>query len=129
MELRQRTRELGIAKRVHFLGQVDVMPEFYQALDVCCLPSYAEGLPLSLLEAQACGIPTVVSDVGGCKNALCPDTGHLVRPGNAMALAAALSASLNGSASRSPRDYVLSTGDIRDMVRDYIGLAYKQPLA
>ena len=128
-ELRQRTEELGLGHRVHFLGRVDDMPSFYRALDVCCLPSYAEGLPLSLLEAQACGVSTVVSDVGGCKEALCPASGHLVMPGNSPALGAALGASLSESESNCPREFVLNEGDIHDMVRGYVGLAYGQSLA
>ena len=128
-ELRQHAEDLGLRHRVHFLGLVNDMPSFYRALDVCCLPSYAEGLPLSLLEAQACGIPTVVSDVGGCKEVLCPTTGTLVMPGNSSALAAALDASLGDAENSSPRDYVLTKGDIHDMVRGYVGLAYEQSLA
>jgi len=128
-DLRQLSEELGLGHRVHFLGLVDDMPSFYRALDVCCLPSYAEGLPLSLLEEQACGISTVVSDVGGCKEALCPSSGHLVMPGNPSALGAALGASLSRSAGDSPRDFVLNKGDIHDMVHGYVGLAYEQRLA
>jgi glycosyltransferase involved in cell wall biosynthesis len=128
-ELRERVEDLGLGHRVHFLGLVDDMPSFYRALDVCCLPSYAEGLPLSLLEAQACGVSTVVSDVGGCKEALCPTTGTLVMPGNSSALAGALGTSLKKSAHKSPRDYVLNKGDIHDMVRGYIRLAYGLGLA
>jgi len=54
---------LGVAERVHFLGHIDSIVTFYRALDVFCLPSVAEGLPLSVLEAQACGVAAVV--VGG----------------------------------------------------------------
>ncbi|MGB8839648.1 MAG: glycosyltransferase, partial [Aliidongia sp.] len=65
----------GLADRVDFLGRIDDMPKFYQALDVFCLASRAEGLPLSLLEAQASGVRAVAFDVGGVAEALCPRTG------------------------------------------------------
>ena len=88
--LEQRARELGVLQATHFLGLRADVPEILPALDVFCLPSFNEGLPRSVLEAQAAGVPVVSSDVGGCKHAVCPTTGKLVKPNDPSALADAL---------------------------------------
>lgn len=51
--------------RVHFLGAIDRVPEFLNAMDAYVLPSLCEGISNSLLEAMAAGLPVVVSDTGG----------------------------------------------------------------
>jgi sugar transferase (PEP-CTERM/EpsH1 system associated) len=51
--------------RVHFLGTCHRVPELLQALDVYVLPSIAEGISNSLLEAMASGIPVVATATGG----------------------------------------------------------------
>jgi glycosyltransferase involved in cell wall biosynthesis len=88
--LEARARALGVAHVTHFLGLRADVPDILPALDVFCLPSFNEGLPRSLLEAQAAGVPVVSSDVGGCKHAVCPTTGRLVPPNEPEALARAL---------------------------------------
>lgn len=59
---RQLVKEKGIEKSVSFLGARKDMPDIYQAMDVFLMPSLFEGLPFTLVEAQASGIPCVVSD-------------------------------------------------------------------
>ena len=54
-------KELGVRDNVDFLGNLKNMPDFYNKLDVFVLPSLHEGLPVSVLEAQACGIPCIIS--------------------------------------------------------------------
>lgn len=68
-KLRTRTRELGLADRVHMLGQVghDVLPTLMAAADVMVLPSASEGLANVWVEALACGTPIVVPDIGGAR--------------------------------------------------------------
>lgn len=76
---------------VEWLGHVDDMPELLSKADIVVLPSYREGLPKSLLEAAACGIPLVTTDVPGCREVVCDgQDGLLVPPGDAEALAAAI---------------------------------------
>ena len=58
-------RELGIAERVSFLGERRDVPDLLRAASVFVLPSAAEGLPNSLLEALASGKPAVVTDIPG----------------------------------------------------------------
>jgi glycosyltransferase involved in cell wall biosynthesis len=69
-------------------------PERLRALDVYVLPSAWEAFPIGVLEALACGVPQVASDVGGVREAVTPETGVLVPPGNPEALADAIVALL-----------------------------------
>lgn len=54
-------KELGVADKITFLSGRQNLPALYNAMDVFFLPSIIEGLPLTIFEAQACGIPCVVS--------------------------------------------------------------------
>ncbi|MFC1734519.1 glycosyltransferase [Candidatus Hydrogenedentota bacterium] len=58
---------LGIEGKVEFKGYVphDELPALYQANDVFVLPSLNEGMSNTVLEAMACGLPTVLTDTGG----------------------------------------------------------------
>lgn len=49
-------------------GRRDDMPAVLQAAHIACLPSYREGLPKTLLEAAACGLPIVTTDAPGCRD-------------------------------------------------------------
>jgi len=122
LELRDEAAELGVSRRVHFLGRVDDMPRFYQALDFFCLPSFKEGMPLSPLEAQACGIPSIVTDVGGARESLCRETGTLIPPGNTMAIVNAVERLLKMPVLRSPRSFVQQNTTIEHMAEAYCQL-------
>ena len=56
---------LGVVEDVQFLGKVDAVADLLRCADVFLLPSSSESFGLSALEAMACGVPVVVSDVGG----------------------------------------------------------------
>jgi glycosyltransferase involved in cell wall biosynthesis len=79
-DLRRQVTDSGLTQQVRFLGQVDDMPSLLQAADAYVFPSMREGLPNALLEAIACGLPVVASDIGGVRDvipdkrygALCP---------------------------------------------------------
>jgi glycosyltransferase involved in cell wall biosynthesis len=64
-QLASYAQELGIQRRVQFLGARSDIPEILNALDIFVLPSLSEGLPISVLEAMACGLPVVATQVGG----------------------------------------------------------------
>lgn len=115
---------LGIASRIHFLGALSEMVPFYHAIDLFCLPSLKEGLPLSPLEAQSCGVPAVVSRVGGCSQVVCPKTGELVLPANVGNLVSALIRFHHRQQYRqlSPRDFVLRTGNLKRTTDAYLQL-------
>jgi glycosyltransferase involved in cell wall biosynthesis len=83
---------LGLADRAVFTGSREDVAELYPAFDVFALSSRNEGLPISLLEAMAAGVPCVATSVGGVPEVI--DNGNeglLVPPGDADALADALS--------------------------------------
>jgi glycosyltransferase involved in cell wall biosynthesis len=63
-------RLMGLEGKLEFTGNVDVM-EWYPKLDVVCLTSVSEALPLTVLEAMASGIPVVSTRVGACEELLC----------------------------------------------------------
>jgi len=81
-------KSLEIQDRVHLLGYRDDAHRWLETMDVFTLPSLSEGLPLSLLEAMAAGIPSVVTAVGGMPEVVCDgQTGLIVPPADPNALA------------------------------------------
>jgi glycosyltransferase involved in cell wall biosynthesis len=70
--------ELGIARQVIFAGVQQHVPHFLAAMDVFVFPSRYEGLGLALLEAQAAGLPCVVSDSVPEEAGVVPDLLHRV---------------------------------------------------
>lgn len=79
----------GIRDRSFLLGRRDDMPRIQAALDISCSSSRGEAFPLAVGEAMATGVPCVVTDVGDSA-VLVGETGRVVPPGDATALAAAL---------------------------------------
>jgi len=62
---------------------------WYQAFDILLLTSYSEALPLTILEAAACGVPAVATEVGGVRDVIVPGTTGFIAPsGDATRLAA-----------------------------------------
>lgn len=61
-DIEKKVCELGLEDRVSFLGVIDDMPAFYDAMDCFVMPSRSEGLPFSAIEAQCSGLPCVLSD-------------------------------------------------------------------
>lgn len=60
-ETKSQVKSLGIDDRIHFLGIRKDVPEILKTLDLFLLPSRYEGLPVVLVEAQAAGVPSLVS--------------------------------------------------------------------
>lgn len=61
-QAKQKVRELGLNDCVVFAGIRNNPASFYSAMDVFCLPSLWEGLPMTLIEAQYNGLPCIISD-------------------------------------------------------------------
>ncbi len=90
-DLRRQCRTLGLEEAVRFLGYRPDIPDCLRAADFWLLGSTTEGLPISLLEAMAAGLPIVATAVGGIPEALGnPPVGRLVAPGDQDALVDAL---------------------------------------
>lgn len=76
---------------VQWLGHVNDMPALLATVHAVVLPSYREGLPKGLIEAAACGLPLVTTDVPGCREVVTHGVdGLLVPVKNATALARAM---------------------------------------
>jgi glycogen synthase len=98
-ELRQQAEALGPDGGVTFAGAVpnDRLRPYYCAADAHVLPSHFESFGSVLIEAMACGTPSVGTRVGGIPEALSDGAGLVVPPGDADALAAALGRVLDGA--------------------------------
>jgi glycosyltransferase involved in cell wall biosynthesis len=82
---------LGLAARVRFLGESSQVAEILRASDAFLLSTHGEGMSNALLEAMACGLPSLASrSVGGAAELLEPDRGLLLPDGDAEAWAAAI---------------------------------------
>ena len=89
--LKRLATELGLADSIAFLGEVSHVPELLRGADVYVQPSYQEGLPNSVLEAMAAGLPVVATQVSGNEDVVANGVnGWLVPPGDAQTLATAL---------------------------------------
>jgi glycosyltransferase involved in cell wall biosynthesis len=83
--------EAALGDAGELLGERGDVPQLLASADVFVLSSRSEGLPMSILEAMAAGLPVVASAVGGIPELVADgETGLLVPPGDADALAAAL---------------------------------------
>lgn len=90
-EVREMTSQLDIADRVSLLGQREDVGTYLAAADVFVLSSLSEGVPVSLIEAMAAGLPFIVSNVGGMPEiAQVSGAGIVVEPRNPEMLAQAL---------------------------------------
>lgn len=65
---------------LQWLGHVDDMSTLFRSVDVVALPSYREGLPKGLIEAAACGLPLVTTDVPGCREVVKHEVDGLLVP-------------------------------------------------
>jgi glycosyltransferase involved in cell wall biosynthesis len=76
---------------IEWLGHQQDIRRIWHETDIACLPSYREGLPKSTLEAMACGLPVVTTNVPGCRETVREgENGFMVPPKDAGALAMAL---------------------------------------
>jgi glycosyltransferase involved in cell wall biosynthesis len=131
--MRAMADELGVQKQVRWIGFVDDTMPLYQAADVFVLTSSNEGMPNALLEAMACGLPSVVTPI--------PGTADLVRDGEealfvtptASSVADALaqyiqSTSLREAHGSAARNRAVSKFSARRVLDRHIGL-YERVLA
>jgi glycosyltransferase involved in cell wall biosynthesis len=80
-------REKGLTERIRLLGWRDDVERILPAVSVLVHPSLWEGLPLNLLEAHACGVPVVATDIPGNQHVIRDgEDGYLVPPGDTKAI-------------------------------------------
>jgi glycosyltransferase involved in cell wall biosynthesis len=124
---------LGIRDRVEFSGNVDDVPSVLSTFDLFVLPSLEEGLPMSILEAMAAGVPVVATRVGGIPELIKNGKeGVLVEPGDAEELASAIenvlsSPELARSMAEEARRKTNREFSVERMVREYESL-YQEAL-
>lgn len=132
-EIVRQARVLELQDRVHLLGPRpnSEVPMLINAADVVVLPSYKEGLPISLVEALACEKPVIASSVGGIPEVIVHNrTGLLVPPANSKALARDLrrllaDAFLSRALARAGRSMVEAQYDLKRNTRELMDL-YRQ---
>ncbi|HAL64817.1 MAG TPA: hypothetical protein DCP10_04525 [Bacteroidales bacterium] len=90
-KLKEQAQQLGVEDAVKFAGQI-THQQLAQQLPRChvfCLPSLAEGMSNAMLEAAACGLPIIATDVGGAKEVV-DGNGIIVKTKNSNEIAQAL---------------------------------------
>ena len=109
---------------VHFVPFNSNTESLYPAFSLFSLCSESEALPMTILEAMACGVPCVTTDVGDCASVMA-DTGIVVPPGDADALAAAwekmllADSALRNALSQRARERVVSRFSITHAAEQY----------
>ena len=84
-EVRQKVKELGIENRIAHVGWIDgeQKREFMSKSMINCLPSYNEGLPMTILETMAAGIPNISTNIASIPEVLVDgENGYLITPGD-----------------------------------------------
>lgn len=79
--IRAAQQEPALAGRLHYPGYQTDLPAYLAASDLFVLPSYREGMPRTIIEAMAMGLPVVATEIRGCREEVLPEqTGLLVPP-------------------------------------------------
>jgi len=129
-EVARQARASGLGDRLLLLGARQDVPALYRALDVAVLSSHpiVETLPVTLLEAAACGTPAIATAVGSVTDVVAEgETGYVVAPGDEAALAARIVALLHDPdlrtrISAAARRRAEERFNERDMIRCYESL-------
>ncbi len=61
-------QELGVSQRLHLMGYCSNVSDYYRMADLLVFPSLREGIPASIMEAMACGVPVIGSDIRGIRD-------------------------------------------------------------
>jgi glycosyltransferase involved in cell wall biosynthesis len=123
--LQSQATALGVGDAVRFLGDRGDVRQLLQGFDLFVLSSLSEGYSMALLEACASGLPIVATDVGGNREIVVDGrNGVLVPPGNADALADAMSALLRETdrterMGQAGRDWALREASVETMASRY----------
>ncbi len=121
LELQQRTEKLGLGKRVRFAGRVSYedLGDLFAVNDCLVLPSYSEGMPLSVLEAAAHHRVLILSDVGDMHR-LFGDRALFCAPGDTTALGECLERAVSDEDPETLYDDVIESVAIANVARQMI---------
>jgi glycosyltransferase involved in cell wall biosynthesis len=131
--LEELARESGVHERVRFAGMRDDVIPLIAAMDIFCLSSITEGTSITLLEAAACGVPAIVTDVGGNREIVSHEKTGIVVPGeNKDGLRAAIrllvkDRSMRQRLGKSARERVATGYSLRCMADAYLA-SYREVL-
>ncbi|MEZ5499016.1 MAG: glycosyltransferase family 4 protein [Steroidobacteraceae bacterium] len=120
--------ELKLEKHFHFLGLRNTDADFYQNLDIYVSSSSSEGLPMSFLEAMACGRAMVATASGGAQEIIKHGIrGLLVDSGDHAGLSQSIlrllrDRPLRSTLAKAGRDYVVENFSLQTTLRDYANL-------
>ena len=96
----------NLENNIHLLGRHDDVANWYNIMDIFLLTSSIEGVSNSMIEAEYMGVPVVVSDVGGLKEALIDGkTGFLIKSNDALCFANKIIEIFNGGWSTEDKAY------------------------
>jgi glycosyltransferase involved in cell wall biosynthesis len=128
-DLERQNSRLPSMRNVTFTGAVPDVPAFVRAMDIMVLPSEAEGISNAMLEAMACGLSVVATDVGGVREVLGNDgtAGVVVPAGSSAALAEAIttlaaSPALRREIGAAARTLIEDRYDMRQVMAQYLSL-------
>ena len=116
---------------IYFTGQSDQVHDLMRLMDVFVLPSLAEGISNTILEAMATSLPVIATDVGGNSELVVPDTtGHLVEVNNTEQLAETMltyidKPSLIQQHGEAARKRIIENFSLNKMIRQYEQLYQK----
>lgn len=126
--LRQKAEELGINDIIVFTGKRRDIPDILSCINIFVMPSIAEGLPNSLLEAMAMGKPVIATEAGGTPEIIKNEfNGLLVPPGNSKGIAEAImilfeNTLLAANISQKARDFIIENYGITAIARKWESL-------
>lgn len=124
-QLEELTTQLGLENTILFTGFRDDISGLLSASDLFVLPSYSEGLPISVLEAMSVGLPVVATDVGGMREIIKDgETGYLVPAKDVDELAVTIrrcieNKDITEAVSRAGRAYVRAEFSMESMLGNY----------
>ncbi len=128
--LKDKIAAAGLSDRIRFCGEVtvDVIPEWYQALDLFVAPQRWEGFGLTPLEAMACGVPAIATRVGAFEELIVDgETGRLVPRDDIPAMSIALDEALSDAEtlprwSKAGRTHVVENFTLEKEANTLIGI-------
>ena len=124
-DLEMLAAELKVDEKIIFLGTRRDVPHLYGLFDIYCLTSRFEGLPLTLLEAMAAGVPVIGTDVLGIREVISNNENGLLVPDNdpeelaKAILMLAQNVSLRNALAEAGRRLVCDRYDFKDCVTHY----------